>query len=49
LQEIADTFINEPLPFQNNHPFMSFSHTGQIQTLNFIRARIQPTLGEITE
>jgi len=49
LQEIADTFVNEPLPFQQNHPFMAFNRNGQLQTLNFIRARIQPTLGEITE
>jgi hypothetical protein len=49
LQEIADTFVNEPLPFQKNHPFMAFNRNGQLQTLNFIRGRIQPTLGEITE
>lgn len=47
LQEIADTFINEPLPFQKNQPYMSFDRPGQVLTLNHIRARIQPTLGEI--
>ena len=49
LQEIADTFINEPLPMQTNHPFMAFDREGQLQTLNFIRGHIQPTMGEITE
>jgi hypothetical protein len=48
LQEIADHFINEPLLHQHNSPFITINHEGQLQTFNFIRGHIQPSLGEIT-
>ncbi|OOQ58284.1 SMEK domain-containing protein [Mucilaginibacter pedocola] len=49
LQEIADTFVNEPLPHQSNQPFMAFDRNGQLLTLNHLRSRIQPALREINE
>jgi hypothetical protein len=48
LQEIADNFVNEPIPHQKNHPFITINRENQIQTFDFIRRHIQPTLGEIT-